>query len=201
MKNSKILGRIERWNAQVGKFGVKYEILSSPKSQVIADFLAEFPLEEGESVEEMIGIDEDQGNPKDLITERNSKRWEIFVDGSVNNEGNDIGILFISPQGARMVHTFRLEFASTNNETEYEGVMHALKLAVEMDLDDIRVTSDSQLVIRQIQDVMIVENVEEKEVDKEADWRAQLHLYLEKGEVPRNKLEMHKLKSREKITN
>ncbi|XP_026384066.1 uncharacterized protein LOC113279600 [Papaver somniferum] len=215
-------------------------------------------------------IDEEQGNPKDLLTERNSKRWEIFVDGSVNGEGNGIGIMIISPKGARVVHTFRLEFASTNNGTKYEGVVHALRLEVEMKLDDIRITSDSQLVIRQIQgiynmnepslqqykglvaelsskiekvnwrhicrndnrfvdslafiasmivdpttryikietlyfpsirkeeeeaDVMIVENTEEGKADEEEDWRSQLHSYLEKGKVPRNRLEAHKLKS------
>ncbi|XP_026384115.1 uncharacterized protein LOC113279654 [Papaver somniferum] len=204
----------------------------------------------------MMDIDEEQGNPKDLLTERNSKIWEIFVDGSVNGEGNGIGIVIISPHGERVVHTFRLEFASTNSKTEYDEVVHALRLAGEMELDDIRITSDSQLVIYQIQglyntndpslqnykrlvtelsakiknvdwrhicrnenrfadalafvasmlvdptaryikietlsypsikkqeedtDVMVVENVEEDQADKETDWRKQLHLYLEKG--------------------
>ncbi|XP_026439180.1 uncharacterized protein LOC113337811 [Papaver somniferum] len=54
MKNSKNSGRIERWNAQVGNFEINYEVLSSPKSQVIAEFLAEFPLKEDEYVEEMM---------------------------------------------------------------------------------------------------------------------------------------------------
>ncbi|XP_026432335.1 uncharacterized protein LOC113329709 [Papaver somniferum] len=250
MKNSKISGRIERWNAQVGQFEIKYEILSSPKSQVIADFLAEFPLEE----------DEDHS------------RWEILVDGSSNGEGNGSRIVFISPEGARITYSFRLEFAPTNNETEYEEVVHALQLAIEMKLEDVRINSDPQLVIHQIEgtyntdepslqkykklvaelstqipkiswrhisrkenrlayafsfipsmmvdpttryikiqtlfspsikkeekedvDVMIVENEEEEKVNKDAYWRTKLHLYLEKGEVPRNRLESHKLKSR-----
>ncbi|XP_026377630.1 uncharacterized protein LOC113271922 [Papaver somniferum] len=45
-------------------------------------------------------------------------------------------------------------------------------------------------------DVMLVDSEEEEQVNKAADWRTQLHLYLEKGEVPRNRLEEHKLKSR-----
>ncbi|XP_026458907.1 uncharacterized protein LOC113359500 [Papaver somniferum] len=45
-------------------------------------------------------------------------------------------------------------------------------------------------------DVMLVDNEEERKANKAAYWRTQLHLYLEKGEVPRNKLEAHKLKSR-----
>ncbi|XP_026378632.1 uncharacterized protein LOC113273075 [Papaver somniferum] len=113
---------------------IKYEILSSPKSQVIADFLAEFSLEEDASVEEIM-----------------DRRWEILVDGSSNGEGNGVGIVFISPAGPRMACSFRLEFASTNNETEYEAVVHALRLAIEMKLDNVRITSDSQLVILQIE--------------------------------------------------
>ncbi|XP_026420481.1 protein NYNRIN-like [Papaver somniferum] len=96
-------------------------------------------------------VDEEHGNPNDLLTERNPKRWEILVDGSSNGEGNGIGIVFISPTGGRMDYSFRLDFASTNNETEYEAVVHALRLAIEMKIEDARITSDSQLVIRQIE--------------------------------------------------
>ncbi|XP_026431401.1 uncharacterized protein LOC113328534 [Papaver somniferum] len=120
------------------------------KSQIIAEFLAEFPLEEDEYVEHMMDVDEEHGNLKDLLTDRNSNRWEI-LDGSSNGEGNGIGVVFISPEGARMVYSFRLEFASTNNEIEYEAVVHALKLAIEMEIKEERITSNSQLVIRQIE--------------------------------------------------
>ncbi|XP_026400333.1 uncharacterized protein LOC113296227 [Papaver somniferum] len=133
---------------QMRKFNFKAHKI---KSQIIAEFLDEFPLEEDEYVEDMMDVDEEHGNLKDLLTDRNSNRWEILVDGSSNGEGNGIGIVFISPEGARMAYSFRLEFASTNNETEYEAVVHALKSAIEMEVQEARVTSDSQLVIRQIE--------------------------------------------------
>lgn len=76
--------------------------------------------------------------------------WEILVDGSINGEENGIGILIISPSGERMAYSIRLELASTNNETAYEGVTHALRLAVEMELNGVKITSDSHLVINQI---------------------------------------------------
>ncbi|XP_026440506.1 uncharacterized protein LOC113339452 [Papaver somniferum] len=220
----------------------------------------------------MIDVDEDHGNPKDLLTDRNSNRWEILVDGSSNGEGNGIGIVFISPTGARMAYSFRLDFASKNNETEYEAVVHALKLAIEMKIEDARITSDSQLEIRQVEgtystnepslqkykqlvmylaaripkiswrhigrkdnrlsdalafipsmlidpvardikiqtlflpsiekgettqtDVMTIENMEEESVSEDKDWRTEIHLYIKKGEVPRKRLEAHKLKIR-----
>ncbi|XP_026444131.1 uncharacterized protein LOC113344349 [Papaver somniferum] len=45
-------------------------------------------------------------------------------------------------------------------------------------------------------DVMMIEGEEGGKDDDEEDWRSQLHSYLEKGEVPRNNLEAHNLKSR-----
>ncbi|XP_026396952.1 uncharacterized protein LOC113291656 [Papaver somniferum] len=273
MKNSRKSGRIERWNALSGNYNISYEVLSSPKSQVIVEFLAEFPVEEDEYVEDMMDVDEEYGNPKDLLTDQNPNRWEILVDGSSNGEGNGIGIVFISPKGVRIAYSFRVEVASTNNETKYEAVIHALKLAIEMQIKEARITSDSQLVIRQIEasystnepslqkykklvselaaqiqkvswrdigrkdnrfedalafipsmlvypvardlkiqtlywpsvkkeeeeevvDAMIVENIPYEQQTEEEDWRTELHLYLEKGELPRNRLEAHKLKSR-----
>ncbi|XP_026428538.1 uncharacterized protein LOC113324435 [Papaver somniferum] len=275
MKNSKKSGRIERWNALLGNYHVIYEVLSSPKSQVIAEFLAEFPLEEDEYVEDMMDVDEEYGNPKDLLTYHNPNRWEILVDGSSNGEGNGIGIVFISPQGVRTAYSFRLEFASINNETEYEAVVHALRLEIEMQIKESRITSDSLLVIRKIEgsystnepslqkykklvselgaqikkvswrhigrkdnrfadalafipsmlvdpvarelkiqtlflpsvekeeeekavDAMIVENIPYEQRIGEEDWRTGLHLYLENGDVPKNMLEAHKLRSRAK---
>lgn len=146
LKSSKKVGRIERWNAQIEQFAINYEVLSSLKSQVIADFIVDFPLEEDDTTSEMTNIDEDCTNPEDLLKEDNSRRWEIFVDGSVNSQGNGIGIVFTSPTGERIVHCFRLEYDTTNNET----VIHGLRLAVEMGLDDVRLTSDSQIVVRQM---------------------------------------------------
>ncbi|XP_026450952.1 uncharacterized protein LOC113351113 [Papaver somniferum] len=216
------------------EFEINYEVLSSPKSQVIAEFLAEFPLEEDEYAEDLMDVDEEKWNPKDLLTDRNLNRWEILVYGPSNGEGKGIGIVFISPTGERLAYSFRLEFTSTNNETEYEAVVHALKLEIEMGIEDARITSDSQLVIRQIEGtystnepslqkyeklvmelaiqtlflpsikkeeeteayVMIVEDKEEEQVNEDKYWRIELHLYLDKGEVPRKRLESHKLKIR-----
>ncbi|XP_026432313.1 uncharacterized protein LOC113329683 [Papaver somniferum] len=217
-------------------------------------------------------VDEEYGNPKDLLTDHNPNRWKILVDGSSNGEGNGIGIVFISPKGVRIAYSFRLEFASTNNETEYEAVVHALRIAIEMQIKEARITSDSQLVIRQIEDsystnesslqkykklvlelatqikrvswrhigikdnrfayalafipsmlvdpverelkiqtlfwpsvkkkeeeqkdvdAMIAENIPYEQIEEE-DWRTELRLYLEKGDIPRNRLEAHKLRS------
>lgn len=73
------------------------------------------------------------------------------MDGSRNREGAGIGIVITTPSGERIVHALRLEFKGhTNNIVEYEVVVHALRLIIEMEITDVRLTSDAQLSIRQI---------------------------------------------------
>ncbi|XP_026420294.1 uncharacterized protein LOC113316297 [Papaver somniferum] len=151
LKNSKRTGRVERWNMQIDLFGLKYEVQTLTKSHIVAVFLVEFPSEEDEGVEEMMDIDESRPDPKDLLRECNPIRWDIFVDGSSNSCGGGQGIVFTSLTGIRLVFCFRLEYKATNNETEYEEVMQALRIAIEMKLCEVRITSDSQLVVLQIE--------------------------------------------------
>ncbi|XP_026450906.1 uncharacterized protein LOC113351050 [Papaver somniferum] len=94
---------------------------------------------------------ESRPDPKDLLQENHPRRWEIFVDGSSNSCGGGIGIVFTSPTGIRIIFCFRLEYKATNNETEYEAVVQALRISIEMGLNEVPITSDSQLVVRQIE--------------------------------------------------
>ncbi|XP_026429247.1 uncharacterized protein LOC113325257 [Papaver somniferum] len=62
-----------------------------------------------------------------------------------------MGIVFSSSAGARIMFCFHLEYKATNNEAEYEEVVQSLRIAIEMGLDDVSITSDSQLVVRKIE--------------------------------------------------
>ncbi|XP_026451647.1 uncharacterized protein K02A2.6-like [Papaver somniferum] len=96
-------------------------------------------------------VDESQPDPKDLLQESHPRRWEIFIDGASNSCGGGVGIIFTSPAGIRIMFCFRMEYKATNNEIEYEAVIQALRIAIEVGLDEVRITSDSQLVVRQIE--------------------------------------------------
>ncbi|XP_026423086.1 uncharacterized protein LOC113318970 [Papaver somniferum] len=200
--------------------------MTSTNSHIVVEFLAEFPSEEDEGIEEMIDVDESRPDPKDLLQECNHRRWEIFVDGSSNSFEGGMVIVFTSPAGVRIVFCFRLEYKVTNNEAEYEAVIQDLRIAIEMGLDDVRITSDSQLVIRQIEGrynavdpdpkvgyirierlmqppvsreekelrVMIIEEGD-VEVD-DIDWRAHVYNYLTRGDLPRDRQEANKIKSK-----
>ncbi|XP_026383828.1 uncharacterized protein LOC113279349 [Papaver somniferum] len=119
-------------------------------SSEVADFLADFPLSDEDEFEDIPRMEEDREDPADLLDASSPSRWEVFVDGASNKDGSRLGIVFTTPKGRKMVHSFRLEFKATNNVTEYEAAIHALRLIVEMGLQDVRLTSDSQFIIRQI---------------------------------------------------
>ena len=51
-----------------------------------------------------------------------------------------------------MEYTLRFGFQASNNEAEYEAVIAELNLAYSMEADQLEVCSDSQLVVKQIED-------------------------------------------------
>ncbi|XP_026435158.1 uncharacterized protein LOC113332874 [Papaver somniferum] len=89
-------------------------------------------------------------DPPELLRSEDPNRWEVFVDGSCNSEGSGIGMVITTPTGRRIVYNVRLKFTTTNNITEYEAVIHALRVIIALGITDVRLTSDSQLVVRQI---------------------------------------------------
>ncbi|XP_026417452.1 uncharacterized protein LOC113312935 [Papaver somniferum] len=148
LKSAGKVGRIAKWNTHLDQFNIIHEIQTAQKSQVLADL----PLDSDEEVKDIPEAEEDVKDPVDVLEPSSQRIWEVFVDGSRNREGAGIGIVITAPAGDRVVHALRLEFKGhTNNIVEYEAVVHALRLVIEMGITDVRLTSDSQLVIQQIE--------------------------------------------------
>ncbi|XP_038971992.1 uncharacterized protein Mb2253c-like [Phoenix dactylifera] len=60
------------------------------------------------------------------------------------------GLILTSPNGVVTEQVLRFEFSVSNNEAEYEALIVGLKLANELKVEDLKVFSDSQLVVSQI---------------------------------------------------
>lgn len=74
--------------------------------------------------------------------------WEIFVDGASNSSGSITGIIIISPNKLTNIQCIlRLEFEVTNNKAEYEAIIVAMELAINLELECIKIFNNSQLVI------------------------------------------------------
>ena len=95
--------------------------------------------------------------------ESNEKEWwTLRVDGASRSSGFGVGLLLQSPTGEHLEQAIQLGFPASNNEAEYEAILSGLDLALALSVSKLRVYSDSQLVVRHIQ--------EEYEA-KDARWR------------------------------
>ena len=58
--------------------------------------------------------------------------------------------LHISPKGEQLKYVFQILFKISNNESEYEALLHGLRLAVSLGIKRLLVYGDSLLVVQQV---------------------------------------------------
>ena len=78
--------------------------------------------------------------------------WRLSADGATNAQGSGAGLILTSPEGIDIEYALRFGFRASNNEAEYEAIIAGLNLAHSMEVDQLEVCSDSQLVLKQIED-------------------------------------------------
>ena len=78
--------------------------------------------------------------------------WKLSVDGAANAQENGAGLILTSPEGIDIEYALRFGFHTSNNEAEYEAIIAGLNLAHSLEVDQLEICSDSQLVVRQIED-------------------------------------------------
>ena len=74
----------------------------------------------------------------------------MYFDGSLKLDGGGVGVLFISPKGEQLKYVFQIMFKVSNNEVEYEALLHGLRLAVSIGIKRLLVYGDSLLVVQQV---------------------------------------------------
>ncbi|CAJ2676632.1 unnamed protein product [Trifolium pratense] len=121
-------GRMLKWSLELSEFEIFFESRKALKAQVLADFIAEMTTPS--------------------TPDRN--KWTIFVDGSSNPQGSGAGIILESGEGVLIEVSLELAFPTTNNQAEYEAFLAGLRLAQDMEAEEIKIFTDSQLVASQI---------------------------------------------------
>jgi ribonuclease HI len=76
--------------------------------------------------------------------------WRMSFDGACSTSGSGVGIVLKSPDKVVYPHAIRLEFPCTNNEAEYEALIQGMILALEMNIEHLIITGDSELIINQV---------------------------------------------------
>ena len=58
----------------------------------------------------------------------------------------------VGPNKIRIRYAVKLKYNATNNAAEYDALITGLKLAIEVKTENLKVYSDSQLVVNQVKD-------------------------------------------------
>ncbi|XP_052171692.1 uncharacterized protein LOC127787675 [Diospyros lotus] len=122
-------------------FDIEYKPRPAIKAQSLANFIAE-----------RIGI------PKEA--EENQKPWTVAVDGSSTSSGRGAGLMVKSPEGEIWPYALHFEFRVSNNEAEYEALLAGLRLAEQLGAQRVELSSDSNLVVQQVEYVPWTMNAE-----------------------------------------
>ena len=76
--------------------------------------------------------------------------WKVFVDGASNALRVRTVIMVITLEGIKLEHSFRLGFKASNNEIEYEALLARLRVVLDPGAKEVKVYSDSRLVVNQV---------------------------------------------------
>ena len=131
MISLEVAGRMALWVVELSEFDIQYHPRTAVKGQVMADFIAEFTLEDGQGAKE-------------------KKQWNIYTDGSSNRRAGGAGVVIRTPEGDKIEYMIRLDFPTTNNKAEYEALVAGLDLARAIGAESMVVHCDSQVVTNQV---------------------------------------------------
>ncbi|XP_050870734.1 uncharacterized protein LOC127073600, partial [Lathyrus oleraceus] len=152
-----LTGRIVRWQMLLSEYDIEYRAQKAIKGSILADHLAHQPIEDHQPVqydfpdEEILYLKmKDCDEPTLDEGPEPGSRWTMVFDGAVNQYGNGIGAVVITPQGSHIPFTARLTFKCTNNMAEYEACIMGLEECIDLRIKYLDVYGDSALVVNQI---------------------------------------------------
>jgi ribonuclease HI len=74
----------------------------------------------------------------------------MYFDGSLKLEGAGAGVLLISLEGEQLKYVLQIFWKVSNNEAEYEALLHGLHLTILLGIKRLLVYGDSAVVINQV---------------------------------------------------
>jgi ribonuclease HI len=74
----------------------------------------------------------------------------MYFDGSLKQGGAGTGVLFISPDRKQVKYVLQILWPNTNNEAEYEALIHGLRVAASLGIKRLLVYGDLSVVVNQV---------------------------------------------------
>ncbi|KAJ9551982.1 hypothetical protein OSB04_016027 [Centaurea solstitialis] len=140
LRKPELTGRLAKWSIYLSGFDIEFKPKTAIKSQVLADFVAEFSPE----------IEPPTYDEVNNVMLQDNKPWILHVDGSSNIRGSGLGVVLKPSHGGNIVYSIRCDFKATNNEAEYEALIAGLDIAYKLGAKQLHVRSDSLLVTNQV---------------------------------------------------
>src|SRR4051812_37504665 len=85
-----------------------------------------------------------------LRNESHTNSWKMFFDGSKRKQGAGAGAVLISPKGKKLKYVLHVNLdKASNNEVEYESLLHGMRMAKACDATRLIIYGDSKLVVQQ----------------------------------------------------
>nr|AAW56896.1 putative polyprotein [Oryza sativa Japonica Group] len=133
VRNKDVVGRIAKWVVELSQFDVHFVPRTAIKSQVLADFVADWTMPDNRSDNRI-----------------DNETWIMAFDGALNSQGAGAGFILTSPSGDQFKHAIHLNFRATNNTAEYEGLLAGIRAAAALGVKRLVVKGDSKLVANQV---------------------------------------------------
>nr|GEZ84174.1 hypothetical protein [Tanacetum cinerariifolium] len=123
-----------------GKAGIITGLCSKKASKIFSgtsyrDFLKEIPSNASQGTS---------------VVETQEEPWTLFTYGSSCVDGSGAGLILTNPDGVEFTYALRFQFATSNNEAEYEALIADLRIATQMGVKNIQANVDSKLVANQV---------------------------------------------------
>ena len=112
------------WALELSSFGLKFESTSTIQSRVLVEFIAEWTSTPDEEIQETT-----------LPGKEKARDWIMYFDGAFSLQGAGAGVLLVAPTGEHLKYVVQMHFPremSTNNTTEYEGLLAGLRIAANL---------------------------------------------------------------------
>jgi ribonuclease HI len=78
----------------------------------------------------------------------------MYFDGSKRVQGVGAGVVLISLHGDKLKYVLRMSFPqASNNEAEYEALLHGMKMAKACGATRLKIFEDSNLVVQQVMNI------------------------------------------------
>ena len=155
LEKPEALRRLLEWVIELGQFDF------CPQTVIKGQPLTEFTY--GDTTEvagttdivEAAKVVEAQGEKNFALSKRDTEQWTLYMDGVSNDIGSGAGMMLISPKGHKIHCALHFRLRASNNEVEYEALIVGLGLAKELQAYNIRIYSDFQLVMNQVNDIYL----------------------------------------------